>query len=275
LLSDGKLPIMAALRNIRNILLNKPEMVTINMLTTLLGDVNKILQGKIMPYQIDMAHEVIMTEFNQPNSRTILKTLHDVYEAALPNLAEMLTGRTLVIVDFSVSMTRTITNANGDTKSRKSYHSSAMDKAALIAATIAKSTNGDIIRFGSGAEYVNYNPNQDVFSLANSIKRDMGSTELSAAWQCAARSGKVYDRVFILSDYECNVGSTYSAYKSYVEKIGDPWVYSVDLASYGTTAIAGPKVRYYYGYGFSMFEDIAKLEFSPSAHLDKVRQIVI
>jgi hypothetical protein len=114
-----------------------------------------------------------------------------------------------------------------------------------------------------------------VFSLAKSVKKDMGMTSLSSAWRLAQSSGRKYDRVFILSDNECNVSSTYRSYTSYVEKVGDPYVYSVDMAAYGTTAIAGPKVRYYFGYGMSMFEDIAKSEFNPTYHLDKIRKIVI
>jgi hypothetical protein len=47
------------------------------------------------------------------------------------------------------------------------------------------------------------------------------------------------------------------------------------MASYGTTAIAGPKVKYYYGYGFAMFEDIAKSEFNPMHHIEKIRKVEI
>jgi len=145
----------------------------------------------------------------------------------------------------------------------------------LIGMTIAKAVNADVIRFGSNAEYVNYNPNTDVFSLAKSIQRGMGGTSLSQAWNTAKSSGRKYDRVFILSDNECNIGSTYSAYKSYVEKVGDPYVYSIDLASYGTVPMAGPKVRYYYGYGYGMFDDIAKSEFNPMYHIEKIRKVEI
>ena len=150
-----------------------------------------------------------------------------------------------------------------------------MDKAALIAATIAKGTNADIIRFGSSAEYVNWNANADVFTIAKNMKKDMGGTSLAAAWSEAQRSGRKYDRVFILSDNECNKGSSYSSYTSYVKSTGSPYVYSVDLAGYGTTQLAGEKVRYYYGYGYTMFDDVAKSEFNPNYHLEKVKQIVI
>ena len=42
-----------------------------------------------------------------------------------------------------------------------------------------------------------------------------------------------------------------------------------------TNCIAGEKVRYYYGYGFAMFDDIVKSEFNASYHLDQVRKVVI
>jgi len=271
MLVDGKLGILAALRNIRSILLAKSNSNTIDLLCKLISDPEAIRKGKIMPFQIDMANEVLLAEFSDSNARKISTALLKGYELALPNLAELLSGDTLVMVDFSGSMSSIVT----DPTRKMRYKSSAMTKAALIAATIAKATNGDIIRFGSSAEYVNYNPNLDVFTLANSIKKEMGGTSLSMAWNCAKNSKKKYTRVFILSDNECNVGSTYKFYSEYVESVGDPYVYSVDLAAYGTNCIAGPKVRYYYGFGYSMFDDIASNEFNANYHLEKVKKIQI
>ena len=271
MLIDNKLGVLAALRNIRSILLAKPKTTTIELLCKLLSNKDAIRNGKIMPYQIDLANEVINAEFSDANSRRISKALLTGYELALPNLKELLAGDTLVMVDFSGSMTAGITDPKRTTK----YRTSCQDKAALIAATIAKATNGDIIRFGSNAEYVNYNANLDVFTLAKSIQIGMGGTNLSQAWKVAQQSGRKYTRVFILSDNECNVGSTYKAYQGYVEKTGDPYVYSVDLGAYGTNSIAGPKVRYYYGYGYTMFDDIATCEFNANYHLEKVKKIII
>jgi hypothetical protein len=271
MLVDGKLGILAALRNIRSILLAKSNSNTIDLLCKLISDPEAIRKGKIMPFQIDMANEVLLAEFSDSNARKISTALLKGYELALPNLAELLSGDTLVMVDFSGSMSSIVT----DPTRKMRYKSSAMTKAALIAATIAKATNGDIIRFGSSAEYVSYNPNLDVFTLANSIKKEMGGTSLSMAWNCAKNSKKKYTRVFILSDNECNVGSTYKFYSEYVESVGDPYVYSVDLAAYGTNCIAGPKVRYYYGFGYSMFDDIASSEFNANYHLEKVKKIQI
>lgn len=271
LLNDSKLGILAALRNIRSILTAGAKSTTVDKLCKLISDPEAIRKGKVMPYQIDMANEVLLAEFSSPDARKISQALLSGYESSLPNLKEALPGRTLVMVDFSGSMSTPV----ADPKRKTRYNSSCMDKAALIAATIAKATNGDIIRFGSGAEYVKWNPNADVFSIARSIKKDMGGTSLSAAWRAAEASGVKYDRVIILSDNECNRGSSYSAYKSYLKSVGNPYVYSVDLAAYGTTQLVGDNVRFYYGYGYSMFDDIATCEFNPNYHIEKVKKIVI
>jgi hypothetical protein len=271
LLSEGKLGILAALRNIRNIMKTVSDSKTIDTLCALLSNGEAIRKGKIMPYQIDLANEVLNSEFSDMNARKISKALLKGYEDAVPNLAEMLPGRNLVLVDMSGSMTTRV----ADPKRVTNYTSSCADKACLIAATIAKATNADVIGFGSNAKEISWNANSDVFSIAKNMKTDMGMTNLGSAWDLANRLGRQYDRVFVLSDNECNRGSSYNSYMGYVKSLGGPYVYSVDMAAYGTTQLAGDKVRYYYGYGYSMFDDIAKSEFNPNFHLEKVRKIVI
>ena len=272
LLDTNKLGILAALRNLRNVLLNNPESSTITKLCDLVSNPTLIREGKIMPYQLDLANEIMIAEFNSPYARQISMALAKGYELAIPNLSALIPGQNVIFLDQSGSMGYEIKLPGQKHSSR----TSCISKAALIAATIAKATNADIICFGSRAEYVQYNPNQDVFTLARKLSTaDMGGTNLATAWNLAQASGRKYTRTFILSDNECNRGNTYSSYMSYVKNVGHPYVYSVDLAGYGTNCIAGEKVRYYYGYGFSMFDDIAKSEFDASYHLDQVRKIVI
>jgi polyhydroxyalkanoate synthesis regulator phasin len=71
LLTENKLGILAAVRNIRNIMLNNPDSDTIDKLCSLLSDEVVIRNGKVMPYQLDMANEVLIAEFNDSNSRKI------------------------------------------------------------------------------------------------------------------------------------------------------------------------------------------------------------
>lgn len=272
LLDTNKLGILAALRNLRNVLLNNPESSTITKLCELVSNPTLIREGKIMPYQLDLANEIMIAEFNSPYARQISMALAKGYELAIPNLSALIPGQNVIFLDQSGSMGYEIKLPGQKHSSR----TSCISKAALIAATIAKATNADIIVFGFSAKYVQYNPNQDVFTLARQLATaDMGGTNLATAWNLAQASGRKYTRTFILSDNECNRGNTYSSYMSYVKNVGHPYVYSVDLAGYGTNCIAGEKVRYYYGYGFAMFDDIAKSEFNAQYHLDKVRKVVI
>ena len=273
LLDNNKLPILACLRNLRNILINNPTQDTVNKVCDLVSNPKLIKEGKIFPYQLDLANEIMLTEFSNSNARQISQALAKGYELAIPNLKDLLPGNNVVFLDQSGSMGTAIMLSGKDRKYGKTQ---CIDKAALIAATIAKATNSDIIAFGSSAKYIQYNPNMDVFTLAKQLaSAHIGGTNLSTAWNLAQQSGNKYDRVFILSDNEVNRGNTYTAYSSYLRNTGNPYVYSVDLAAYGTNCIAGDKVRYYYGYGFSMFDDIASSEFNPNYHIEKVKQVII
>lgn len=276
LLLDGKLPILAALRNLRN-MLKSPRPAVIKAVCELISNSNKIREGKVMPYQIDYAYEVVKMEFGSTyEGRTVMQALHTGYEYSVPNLAEVLPGKTCVMVDCSGSMNTRCTNGN----QRTTIQSTAAEKAGLIAATIAKATNADVVRFGSSAKFYTYNPNNSVFDLGREIGRDnMGGTSIPAAFELIRKHKRVYDRIILLSDNECNIpwsGNWVSgAYKNYVHDVANPYVYAVDLASYGTVPVSGSKVNYYFGYGFAMFEDIASKEFNPAQHIEKVRKIVI
>lgn len=275
LMVDGKLGILAALRNIRNILKNATDQESIDLLCELVSDSTKILQGKIMPYQIDLAYETCLNKFGSiSNGRKILDSLQRGYLASVPNLKEALPGKNLVILDCSGSMNTHMIDQN----TGNSMSSSCLGKASLIAATIAKATNADIILFGSRAQSVNYDFNENVFTIADRLKRNnLGGTNLTTAFDLITRENRIYDRIFILSDNECNsYESNRNAYKTYIKKVCSPYIYSVDLAAYGTKPIDNVgKVNYYYGYGYSMFTDIASKEFNPQMHIEKIRKIVI
>ena len=278
MLTEGKLGILAAIRNIRS-MLKSPRKEVVDALCKLVSNGQAIRDGKIMPYQIDYAYEVVKKEFsNSADGRRVMEALLKGYEYAVPNLAEALPGRTCVMVDCSGSMNTYCSQAG----QRSNIASTAAEKAGLIAATIAKATNADVVRFGSHAEFYSYDPNESVFSLGRKIGHDnMGGTSIPSAFDLIHNAKRQYDRIILLSDNECNARGYWSgdwvsgAYKKYVHDVANPYVYAVDLAAYGTTPIVGDKVNYYFGYGFAMFEDIASKEFNPSAHIEAIRKIVI
>ena len=109
----------------------------------------------------------------------------------------------------------------------------------------------------------------------------MCGTSIASAFALIRKANRSYARIILLSDNECNTHSSWggnwtsTSYKDYVRSVASPYVYAVDLASYGTVPVAGDKVNYYFGYGTAMFDDIATKEFNPNMHIDKVRKVVI
>ena len=270
LLKDKKLGILAALRNIRNIL-EVCEDVT--ALCDLLSDEDQIIKGKIMPYQIDTAYEIVNNDCKEsPNKQKVMASLVKGYEASVPNLAEVCKGRNLVILDCSGSMTWHMRDA-------KTGHSfgSCIDKASLIASTIVQATNADCIQFGSHAEYAEKPDGRNLFEYSKYLRRaNMGGTALSTAFDLIISEGKEYDRIFILSDNECNYGNQAKAYAEYIRRVNSPYIYSIDLAAYGTMPLKNTgKVFYFYGYSSDLFTSIASNEFDPTQHIEKVRKVII
>ena len=271
LLTEGKLGILAALRNIRSMMKN-PRPEVIKELCKLISNPIAIKNGMIMPYQMDLAYEVLKQEFsNSEYCKATLNVLTTGLELSIPNLANALPGKTLVMIDCSGSM------LDNCYQKGKKIKTTACDKAGLLTAMIAKATNCDVIRFGSNAHYVDYDFDINVFDLGKVFsKPNMGCTNIGAAFDCARNAGKAYDRIILLSDNEANSGCVCSSYKRYIHDICSPYIYCVDLAAYGSIPIKNhDKVNYYFGYGYSLFDDIANKEFNPLAHIEKVKQVKI
>lgn len=286
LLNDGKLGILAALRNIRN-MMKSPRKSVIDAWCKLITTDGLIRKSLVLPIQIDLAYETVMREFADTDYYPqVQQALLDAYEMSIPNLASILTGKTCVIVDCSGSMGMPI-NFNNQKESNlynywraraKRDTESCSYKAGLIAATICKATGADVIKFGSYAKYFNYNNRLNIFALAKLIgTNEYDSTCPYTAFELMRKMQKAYDRIIIISDNEVNsYNLTSSAYKEYIHDVCSPYIYAVDLAAYGTTPISNDnKVQYYYGYGNQLFEDISKNEFNPNYHIDKVSKVII
>ena len=281
LLKDGKLGVLAALRNIRNMMKN-PRQEMITAWCKLITDPAKVRQALILPIHFDLAYDVVDNEFGQSKyANKVRQALQDGYIAALPNLAAAFPGKTLIVVDNSGSMGG-FPVSDGKTAVHYSYGCSkrtqtAGYKAGLIAATFAAATGGDIIQFGGSAHWFQYDKNENVFSLAKKVcTASDGWTNPHAAFELITRERKAYDRIIFISDNEVNGKVTSAAYKEYVRRVCDPYVYGIDLCSYGTTPLKRDgKVQYFFGYGPSMYESVASSEFNPAEHIEKIRAIEI
>ena len=281
LLKEGKLGILAALRNIRNIMKN-PRKEIIDMWCALISNQDMIRKNLILPIHFDLAYDVVKREFSTYDyAHQVMGALQDAYIKSIPNLAQVFTGKTCIIVDCSGSMGMCISDGKKLVQSDGWWRSTnetdrCCYKAGLIAATIAKACDADVVKFGTMAQFFEFNKHQNVFELAKKIGTcEYGGTSPYKAWQLITQYGKKYDRIIFISDNEVNsYNLTSDYYKNYL-RICSPYVYAIDLAAYGTTPLAGDKVAYFYGYGASLYEDLTKNEFNPSAVIDKVKQIVI
>ena len=280
LLKEGKLGILAALRNIRNIMKN-PRREIIDAWCELISNQNIIRKNLILPIHFDLAYDIIKREFSDYDyANRVMDVLQDAYIKSIPNLSSVFTGKTCIMVDCSGSMRMNITGSKRTSASLWSRHTINTDgcdyKAGLIAATIAKACDVDIIKFGTKAEFYNINKHKNVFELAKEIgTHEYGGTSPFRAWDLIANQNKKYDRVIFISDNEVNsYNLTSESYKKYL-RICSPYVYAIDLAAYGTTPLAGNKIAYFYGYGASLYEDMTKHEFNAAKIIDKVKQIII
>ena len=280
LLSDGRLGVMAALRNIRNIMKN-PRKEMIDNWCNLITDQKKISQALILPIYFDLAYDTVVKEFSDIDyAPQVMQALQNGYVNSIPNLSNLIQGKTCIIVDCSGSMgcgySDGKTSGGGYWRANRNTDKCSY-KAGLIAATIAKATGADIIKFGTSASWFNYNKNKNVFALANEIGTDeFGGTSPGTAFELMRRAGKAYDRIIFLSDNEANyLKPTSVYYKSYVHDVCSPYIYCVDLAAYGTVPLKSDKVSYHYGYGAQLYDSIANNEFKAGEHFEKIKQVVI
>lgn len=290
LITEKKLGMQAALMNGRNILqdcedgrTNSKELV--QAYCDLISNGDLIRRGKVMPHQLHVAKLVLQTTApDGANLRSVLKAIDTGIETSLPNMQHLAPGRNLVVIDVSGSMSYNTTRLGNSTRS----HLSCAEVAAFLGAVFAKALNSDVILFDTDARYVSYDPNNSLSGIAAAFHASGGATHFYKVWDLITQKKKAYDRVFVLSD-NCDYGKTIDAgenvkhgvnqtvrsYSEYVKKVADPYVYSIDLESYGTSMLESGKTRHYYGYGTQMFDDIANNEFSPAGKIQFIEETVV
>lgn len=262
LISTRKIGYLALLRNLRNILKNTGNAKLIDDACALLTDQKLIRQSLVFPHQIDIALEIMLTEFSTSQMGKFAKALNTAYELAIPNLSELFKfGKTAVVLDSSGSMSSRIRLSNN-----KAGSVSALDKAALIAATFAKGLSADIYHFADRCAKISYNPNDTV----NTIKKTCLSAPSvggGTTFECIMKTiGNDYDRVFVISDMQGQ--SRLSSTKSHI--------YAVDICGYGTTSIRpNSKIYQLFGYSSDIFELTKVVEMNPLIVIKAIEAIEI
>ncbi len=258
---------LALLRNLRNILNTSTDAKLISDTINQLTDEKAIKKSLVFPHQIDLALEVLLSELGTKATPFVVG-LNKAYELAIPNLSELgATGRTAVVYDSSGSMTSKIHINKG-----KYGSVGAIEKAALMAATLAKGLNADVYTFGDRCKQLSYNPLDSINTIKNNFAREsMGGTAFSTIFPALQAR---YDRIFIISDEQGQdqIGNTLSNYKT--KFAVDPYIYCINLCGYGTTMFKpGSKVFQLFGYSAELYEIIKKQETDFNALLNEVKKI--
>lgn len=267
LVTEEKIGYLALIRNLRNILkTGTTDAKLVQEINDQLTDEKAIKKSLIFPHQIDIALEELLSEGY--DARKFIVALNQAYELAIPNLSELgAHGRTAVVYDSSGSMTTKIQINKG-----KYGSVGAIEKASLIAATLAKGLNADVYTFGSGCKRVTYNPADSVNTIKNKFnKESMGGTSFSTIFPALSDR---YDRIFIISDEQGSdqIGSTIENYKSKYSV--NPYIYCINLCGYGSTMIKpGNKVFQLFGYSAEIYDIIKKYEVDYNALLNEVKKI--
>ena len=215
----------------------------------------------------------MLTEFNGRQLSQVAQALNLAYERSIPDLAELFNdGRTAVVLDVSGSMTSRIQTGKG-----VSGNSSALDKGALVGATLAKGIGADMYVFANNCAPVRFNPLDSINTLKNALLHGTGvggGTSWGSIFPVLQQYGK-YDRVFIISD-EQGADQVETSYRSYCAAHGTPNTFVINMCGYAPTMIKeGTKVHRLYGYTADIYETAKRIEIDLDAVITEINKIEI
>ncbi len=264
LLNNGKLGYLALLRNLRNIAEQAPDMTPAALAA--LTNRAAIKKSLVMPFQILVAMDAIEAS-KVSEKRRILNALTDALEISLDNVPRF-AGKTLVVLDDSGSMTAP---ARGNGFGNRSC----IQLGAVFAAALFKSNDADLMRFSDDASYVKANSRDSMMSIARALVKNARSagTNFHAIFETA---GKAYDRIIILSDMQgwMGVGTPGGVFAQYKKRNdANPFVYSFDLAAYGSLQLPESKVFCLAGFSDKVFDIMKLLESDRQALMNTIRAV--
>jgi len=262
LLSTGRMPYFALLKNLRNIILQAPK--SVGMACELLTNEDAIRRSRVLPFRFTKAYEeiskMLTSQFTNSNSkeiRMVLKAITQSLDISVINVPKF-DGETLVVVDTSGSMT-----------------GKPSEIASLFAAMLIKKNECDAMKFDNYAKYLVYNPADSVTSLASQFRFSGGGTNFKDIFK---KANKNYHRIIILSDMQGWIGYTtpVSEFNQYKKDYNaNPHIFSWDLA--GLTTMQFPENQIYCLAGFSdkVFDVMKYLEEDRNALISKINSIEI
>lgn len=234
LLAEDKVPYMALLRNLRNMLEAGP--CNFDVALERLTDPRAVANSRQLPFRYWSAYRSV----ENMASGKVLGALRDAMDLSVANYPR-LAGRTVVAVDVSGSM-RCSLSAN----STVSY----ADVAALLGACVVRLSDDCVLyTFASDAKRVPVFAGASVLETMDRLRGNGGYTNMAAVFDAMERDRVDCDRLVLLSDYEVNWDfrdytgrqTLQSRMGEYRRRVGHKvWMHAVDMVGYGTTQFTGP-----------------------------------
>lgn len=252
LLRTNKLGYLAMLRNLRNIGEQAPELVP--QVAARLTNAEQIRKALIFPFQFMTAADALRAGADFAGKRQLEIALTDALEISLANVPRF-DGRTLVVLDDSGSMTARVGSKGFAARS-------CIELGAVFAAALFKANDADLMRFSDDASYIKANPRDSIQTIAGQIVKNAkaAGTNFHSIFE-QAKNG--YSRIIILSDMQgwIGIGTGDGAFRKYQRRNGStPFLYSFDLAGYGSLQFPEDKVFCLAGFSERVFDLMKLLE---------------
>ncbi len=268
LVENHKLGYMALLRNLCNIYdyTSQPASWWQRVVVPQLINEDAIKKSLVFPYRIYVAYKSLEDDIIDDETMELLKNALGVaFVFSIGNAPEF-SGRSLIVIDVSGSMSSTISSKSSVTLK---------EAGACYAAMLAMGAgSADYVKFGSDARKYSeedFFNEHNVFDLIDKMAANDGlgySTYLSCVWPLVKNDR--YDRIFIISDMQVmdhhgnDMTSWHAAssFISYCEKTEcDPRVYTFDLGQYhNQPAEFGDKISYFTTLSADIMKFISLLE---------------
>lgn len=250
LIASGKLPYMAALRNMRNIVNAKPD--NLNDYLKFIADPKNVKRSKQLPFRF-------LSAYRNVSGTKVLDALEDAAEASIENLPKI-PGKTVIAIDVSGSMSCRV-SAMSDVR--------CCDIATLLGLITSRiCEDAQVYQFDDRIREMAVSKHSGLLYATTHESCPGGGTNMNLPFSLMLNKKIDCDRVIILSDNMCNTSSSWYS-NAPVQTIADRyrrdsgnniWVHAIDLQGYGTQQFAGPKTNIIAGWSEKIFDFILMAE---------------
>jgi len=262
LVKERKIGYFALLKNLRNIMLQAPEVI--EEAVAMLTDEKLIRKSLVLPFRFVVALDELS---NMAADRRILSGLEGAINKSFINIPKF-EGKTLIALDDSGSMTWGA--AQGWTRNP-------VNLGALFAAALYKSNNADFMKYSNSARYYSYNDTDAILTIQKQMMQDIHGGGTNAG-KVLEEANQKYDRIIFLTDEQTwgNRRSMSSLLADYKAKFNaDPHIYTWDLQHYGSMMFPERQVYALAGFSEKAFDIMKMLETDRQALVNVIKKVVL